>query len=128
MAHIINNAATDAIKNGQSAIVGDSVLAGRFCNFLILGCCRVDDFVTGEVEGNGGVCGDGDILRGISRQLDSDGSTISQIIQRAQVGEGTAVYNTRLFVSSVFNTVIVDVSELNVPLLTVILESFVKAG
>ncbi len=90
MAHIINNAATDAIKNGQSAFVGDSVLAGSFCNFLILGCCRVDDFVTGEVEGNGGVCRDGDVLRGISRQLDGDGCTFGEIIKSAEIGEGAA--------------------------------------
>ena len=58
VAHIVNNAAADTIKDGQSTLVSDSVFAGSFCNSFVLSRCGVNDFVTVQVESQ--VCTSGD--------------------------------------------------------------------
>ena len=58
VAHIVNNAAADTIKDGQSTLVSDSVFAGSFCNSFVLSRCGVNDFVTVQVESQ--VCISGD--------------------------------------------------------------------
>ena len=75
MSDVINRAVAG---NSQVAVIGNGVAAD------------IGQLVAIQVKGNICTCGDGDILRGLSRQLDGNFGTISQITQRAHVGEGAA--------------------------------------
>ena len=67
-----------AAGNSQIAVIGNGVTAD------------VGQIVTVQVEGNGSVCGDNNILLRVSRQLDGDIRAGSEIVQSAQIGESTA--------------------------------------
>ena len=75
MSDIVDRAAAG---NSQVAVIGNGVAAG------------IGQLVTVQVKGNGRISRDGDVLRGVSRQLDGDVCTFGEIIKSAEAREGAA--------------------------------------